>query len=152
MTKTMTILRGLPGSGKSTYCRNRWFHLTPADWATAGWDTVSVSADHFFEDPATGDYNYDPTKIGLAHATALCHLIDAVTRGVETIVVDNTHVQAWEWAVAMKLGETHGYTVEVVDLFDGGKTNEELAERNTHRVPLEVIRAMRAKWQATKIK
>ena len=37
--------------------------------------------------------------------------------------------------------------VGIIDLFDAGMTDEELAERNTHGAPLEAIQRMRARWQ-----
>jgi hypothetical protein len=37
--------------------------------------------------------------------------------------------------------------VVVVDVFDGGLTDEDLAARNVHGVPLAGIRAMRARWE-----
>ena len=36
---------------------------------------------------------------------------------------------------------------QVIDLFDGGCTDQELFERNVHDVPLETIVAMRARWE-----
>lgn len=144
MGKKVVIMRGLPGSGKSTYCRTRWHDLTPWKYAKLSHPTVSVSADHFFE---FGDeYHFDPTKLGDAHATATCQLIDALTNGTSTVVVDNTHVCHWEWKVAQQLAETFGYDVEIVSLFDGGLTDEELASRNSHGVPLVTIQSMRKRW------
>ena len=141
----MTIMRGLPGCGKTTYCNRRWPGLTPKKWAPKGWEAVSISADHFFE-TTDGEYLYDPTKKGLAHATALCELVDALSDGTKDVIVDNTHVQSWEWMVATRLAKAHGYEVEVVDLFDGGLTDDELAARNTHGVPVDVIHRMRSIW------
>ncbi len=146
MDRKMIILRGLPGAGKSTYCQTRWPQLTPAYLAPNGWPTISVSADHYFM-TMSGEYRYDPAGIGPAHAQALCNLIDCIKNNVSTIVVDNTHAMNWEWKVAARLAEVTGYTIEIVDLFDSGKTDEELAARNTHGVPVEAIKNMRAKWQ-----
>lgn len=50
-----TILRGAPGSGKTT-------------WALANRQTSTLcSADHYFTGP-DGVYRFDASKIGLAHA------------------------------------------------------------------------------------
>ena len=37
--------------------------------------------------------------------------------------------------------------IKVIDVFDGGLTDAELAERNAHGVPEEVIGRMRARYQ-----
>ncbi len=146
MTKTLLILRGLPGSGKSTLCKERFPGLTPFALAPAGYSPVSVSADHFFT-TLSGEYNFDITKLGEAHSTAQCQLVDALWAGRETVVLDNTNTQHWEFALARKLGQAFAYNVEIVEVFDGGCTDEELAERNTHGVPLDVITKQRARWE-----
>jgi hypothetical protein len=40
-----------------------------------------------------------------------------------------------------------GASVFILDLFDGGLTDEQLFERNDHGVPLETIQAMRSRWE-----
>jgi len=144
--KRLTILRGLPGSGKSTYISKTFPGATPYHMAPAEWSPVIVSADHFFTNFSTGEYNFDSARIGEAHAQAQMKLLLALEDGREHIIVDNTHVQAWDWQVAAKLANLFGYTVDVVDLFDGGLSNEALAARNTHRVPVEIIAGMRLRW------
>ncbi len=41
----------------------------------------------------------------------------------------------------------HNISVTVLDLFDAGLTDEELAERNLHKVPVDVITRMRDRWE-----
>lgn len=146
LTKNLTILRGLPGSGKSTYCRDKFPGLTPSRWAPPKWSPLSISGDHFFTS-MSGEYNFDPTKIGEAHTAARCDLITAMVNEVEQIVVDNTHSRKWEYADTILLAKSFGYKIDVIDLFDGGCSDERLAERNTHGVPLEKITAMRERWE-----
>lgn len=146
MTKTLTILCGLPGSGKSTRARLMFPGLTPAGIAPPGWSPVVVSADHYFT-RLTGEYVFDVKRLGEAHSNAQCHLVRAMKAGVEQIVVDNTHSQLWEYQLADALAVAFSYEVEVIDLFDGGCTDEELAVLNTHGVPMEVIQGMRSRWQ-----
>jgi len=45
------------------------------------------------------------------------------------------------------MGKRYGYRVAVVSVFDGGCTDEELAERNEHGVPLEGIVKMRERYE-----
>jgi predicted kinase len=143
------ILRGMPGSGKSTFAKNRWPGLTPVSLAPAGWSPVSVSADHFFTDIVTGEWNYDGAKVGQAHSVAKIGLLRALEAQIPEVVVDNTHSRRWEYAEHIELARVFGYEVEVIDLFDGGCTDEELAERQkaTHNVPIEYIAKQRERWE-----
>lgn len=131
--KKVYIMRGLPGAGKSTWIKNN----TPG--------AVVCSADHFFE--KSGTYQFDPTNLGKAHAECFAKFQKALERGAETIVVDNTNTTKWEFEKYQNLANLHGYDVELVKIFDGGLSDEDLANRNTHGVPLENIRRMRSRWQ-----
>jgi adenylate kinase family enzyme len=55
--KILYILRGLPGSGKSTLAKSLSNALTG-----------HIEADMFFVDKESGEYRFDPTKLGQAHS------------------------------------------------------------------------------------
>ena len=145
-TMRMYILRGLPGSGKSTYARGRWPGLTPARYAPMGWSPMAVSGDHFFTS-LDGVYAFNLSQLGEAHVDAQRHLIRALEAKTPEVVVDNTHSRLWEFSVALELARVFGYEVEVVDLFDAGLTDEELAGRNSHGVTVEIIAKQRGRWE-----
>lgn len=128
----LIIMRGIPGCGKSTMLKA----LQP--------DVVG-SADFFFE--KTGEYIFDGSKLPEAHNECWETVTKAILAGVKIVAVDNTNTQRWEYQRYIDFAEARGYVVNIVDLFDGGFTDEELAARNTHGVPLEAIRRMRARYE-----
>lgn len=136
----IVIMRGLPGSGKSTLAR------TIAANQPAG-AAVIVSADDFFVGD-DGVYRFNPAQIADAHAQCLARFEAAISDPkVQLVIVDNTNTQRWEFAkyVAPRAGIEASVTI--IPVFDGGLTDEELAARNTHGVPVEAIRRMRARWE-----
>ena len=136
MRKKIVIMRGIPGSGKSTYVREN------LDGA------FICSADNYFEELAelnqtTYLEEFKPWLVGKAHQHCWGSFIHAtVIMDEPLVVVDNTNIHHWEYENYVLLGEQMGYEVEVVQIpFDSDKA-EVYHRRNTHGVPLEVIQRM----------
>jgi len=127
----LLIIRGLPGSGKSRLGARQDCMMVAAD-------------DHFYDE--NGVYRFNPKDLPAAHANCL-NTTRACLECGNDVVVHNTFSCRWEIQPYLDLAEETNSLVVVVDLFDGGLTDEELFERNTHGVPLETIRAMRARWE-----
>lgn len=123
MAKKLNIMRGCSGSGKSTYIR---MHFPNA---------FICSADHYFM--KDGHYQFDGKDINKAHQTCFVKFIEAVMDGVEDIVVDNTHTQAWELAPYVQGGGSFGYEVEIHTLI---VDPEIAAKRNVHGVRLRDVK------------
>lgn len=124
--KTVKILRGLPGSGKSTWAKNNF--LKPI-----------ISADDFHM--IDGVYKYDPTKAGEAHADCLRRFTRSLIVGDQdtTIIVDNTNTRTFELAPYVQLAIAWGADCEILYF---PCTLEDAIKRNTHGVPDSTILAM----------
>lgn len=133
----LIIMRGLPGTGKSTLAKKIAKKI--------GGATI-VSADDYFIDARDGVYKFRPSGIGLAHRQCQSRARLALERG-QNVIVDNTSTQSWESQPYRNMAEKAGAAVEVVDLFDGGLNDKDLAARNTHGVPAMAIARMRARWE-----
>lgn len=123
------IVRGLPGSGKSTLGAT----------LAAG---RCYSADDFFvgED---GVYRFDPTKLSEAHSACQENVARALGAG-EVVAVANTFCERWELMPYFKIAK--GARLVVISLYDQGYNDVELARRNSHGVPAEAIRKMRQRY------
>lgn len=123
------IMRGLPGSGKSSWVATQ--SKTPECW-------VVCSADHFH---MVGDeYRFDPKNAGAAHSRCLYKFVEALSRNeVDVLVVDNTNTTAVELAPYVRLCEAFGVEYEIVWVIASPLT---AYRRNVHGVPYDVIHRM----------
>jgi predicted kinase len=126
----VTILRGIPGSGKSTYiCKN--FR-----------EACIVSADDFFMEGT--EYKFDPSKLPQAHAACLREYAEWLMlverhRCWWPLVVDNTNTSVMEVAPYAALALAYGASLRIVTI----KCDPVVAAaRNVHGVPLRAVMAM----------
>lgn len=138
MSKVMYIMRGLPGSGKTTLARALASNVL-------GRYKVIVSADDYFVTP-DGEYHFDPAKLGAAHGQCQQRAKGACMDGV-VVVVDNTNTTRWEMEPYLVLARQYGYNVQVVTV-ETTLSSEDLAARSTHGITAERIQQMRAGWEA----
>jgi len=126
MEKILYIVRGIPGSGKSTFAK------------TLGGQ--HYEADMFFID-GNGEYKFDGSKIKLAHNWCMIQTQKAMVDDEPKIVVSNTFTQEWEMETYFKLAEENGYKVFtiIVENRHGGV--------NQHGVPEDKIELMRNRFQ-----
>lgn len=126
MSKRVIIMRGIPGSGKSTYVRNRF----PG--------ALVCSADHYFEQ--SGEYKFDASKLSEAHSACLRRFVRAVAHyGSLLVVVDNTNISAAEIAPYFQLAQAYGYEVTIYTVECQPAV---AAKRNVHGVPEATIERM----------
>ena len=126
MVNILILLRGLPGSGKSTAAK--LFNKSP-----------HFEADMFFMD-ANGDYQFDINKIKDAHNWCKSSVMDAMKKEYPIIVVSNTFTEEWEMDAYYKMAEELGYRVisMIVENRHGGK--------NEHGVPDDKLEIMKNRF------
>lgn len=117
--KRCIVLRGLPGSGKSTFT------------SQLGEDAIICSADHYFE--RSGTYIFDPKMLFLAHKICRNKFEAAVRSGAPLVVVDNTNIKYKDWKDYMTYALEHGYYVTVAEAQE--RDIDVLMSRGKHGVP-----------------
>jgi predicted kinase len=140
------VLSGMPGSGKSHYTR--------------GLKDIEVfSADHFFIN-ADGEYKFDHTKIGEAHAKCFRDYVEHLQHQRAEcdknennnypypVVVDNTNLTAAEMAPYVQAANAYGWPVKIVTI---SCPPEVAFKRQTHNVPLAAYMHMFANFRDRKL-
>lgn len=135
------IMRGLPGSGKTTWIKKLVEQgLPPALVGQGGY--VCVSADDYFM--KDGEYKFDPARIGHAHAVCFRNFLDIITLAnlspeLNYVVVDNTNISAFEIAPYVQAANAFGIESEIITVWCEPM---KAAARNVHQVPATVVLQM----------
>jgi len=117
------IMRGIPGSGKTTHIEQNYS------------DAVVCSSDHYFTDE-DGNYNFDIEHIGVAHKQSKEKFYSALERKETPIIVDNTNTRWWEMEDYVYAAEEAGYDIVFIRLV----TDVETAyNRNIHNTPRDIV-------------
>jgi predicted kinase len=133
--KRLIILRGLPGSGKSTVAKE----------LQGGVPTrVICSADDFFVHD--GVYKFDAKLLRAAHEYCRNKAFAAMISRMSVVIIDNTNTQKWEYKDYIQFATEHGYKVETIKV--GNLTDLDLYySRNVHGVPREALERMAARFE-----
>ena len=133
-TGDLILLRGLPGSGKSTLGEIILHSFKSNN------EKMVISADDFFID-TNGNYNFDGSKLKEAHNDCLLRCVDRMKNEIVKIVVANTFTQEWEMEKYFEIAERYKYRVHtlVVENRHGGE--------NIHGVPEDKLQQMKDRFQ-----
>ena len=130
--RKVIIMRGPPGSGKSTHTKKKFPKA------------IVCSADHYFMDQ-NGNYKFDASEIKKAHLECQENFKKALKEVAPLIVVDNTNTRLWEFENYVKLAKESGCEVRIIRL----QADVRLAiKRNIHNVPEEKIREMHKRFES----
>jgi hypothetical protein len=124
----VTIMQGVPGSGKSTIAK-KLRQMDP--------NSEIVSADDFFVQ-ADGSYVFDRTKLGDAHKQCQAKARMALEKKM-SVIVDNTNIKKKDAQFYLDLAKEFNAEVQVIRVVSDFK--------NVHNVPQEVVDRMNAEME-----
>jgi len=135
--KTVYLMFGLPGSGKSTKVQE--ISKNSLVFSIHSTDDYWIRPD--------GYYDWNPARIKEAHEWNFREYSHSVEGNygylIDTIIVDNTNLRFGDAKRYIDKATAEGYTVVLVEPETPWRYDaEECAVRNVHRVPLETIKKM----------
>ncbi|XP_058700300.1 NEDD4-binding protein 2-like 2 isoform X4 [Poecile atricapillus] len=135
--KLLLVLRGLPGSGKTTLSRVLLGQSR---------DGIVLSTDDYFRQQY--GYSYNAAQLGDAHEWNRKRAKQAMEQGKSPVIIDNTNTQAWEMKPYVEVALEKGYRVEFHEPDTWWKFDpEELEKRNKHGVTREKIAQMLERYE-----
>jgi adenylate kinase family enzyme len=135
--KYLILIRGLSGSGKRTLAE---LIIANEEKRTA------ISSDDFFFDE-NDNYTFVKEQIHEAHDWCKQETTSCAEQKYEIIVVHNVFSKAWELEPYFEIALKYDYRLKVINLFDAGLNDHELAKRSEANVPIYTIKSQRAKFQ-----
>jgi predicted kinase len=133
--KNLILLRGLPGSGKSTFAKTMWSEY------------VVCEADDYFVDEETGEYKFNARDLPKAHNWCKFRVETFMKDNqvndqfYENIVVSNTFTQEWEMKPYIDLANQYGYTIFTI-IVENRHGNS-----SVHNVPEETMKKMKDRFE-----
>ena len=124
----LIILRGVPGSGKSTFSEFL---------KSLGSFGYHHETDKYF--CIDGVYKFDPSKLGENHAKCFHDFKISVNNNDGNIILSNTSVATWEYEKYKQYAESKGFRVFVITMSQ--------QFQNIHGVPDEKVESMKRKFQ-----
>jgi predicted kinase len=129
----LILVRGLPGSGKTTLSEIILQHPSSRP-------PEVLSADDFFINDK-GEYNFDGSKLKEAHNYCQFRCSERMRQQIIRIVVANTFTEEWEMDIYFDMAKRYRYRVHtiVVENRHGGE--------NVHGVPENKLQQMKERFQ-----
>lgn len=131
INRTIILLRGLPGSGKSSL----------AKILSESGKYPIFSVDDYFTKSETNEYQFDFKENHIAYKSCETNVENELKKGTEKIFVHNTFTLEWEMEPYFKLAQKYNYSVFVITIENRHKG------KNIHNIPHEQLLKMAAKYK-----
>ncbi|MDF1685029.1 MAG: hypothetical protein P1U36_10300 [Legionellaceae bacterium] len=138
-SKIVIIMRGCPGSGKSTASQALINYLSATEVMPAS-SMSKCSADDYMVNE-DGAYEYDGSKIGSVHKLCKEKFMTSLAEKNNLIIVDNTSIKLFEFKNYALEARKQGYEVYQWEL--------ELRFDNIHGVPLDKLEQMQKDYKTS---
>lgn len=142
--KTVFIIRGLPGSGKSALAES----LVSSIKQKYGSIRIRIVSENFYFEHPDGTFKFEKMNIGRARSACLSSFVDGLRDGFQKIIVDNIHSEIWEYMNFAKLARAYDYQVIILEInCPDQKCALAFHARNTHAIPVSACINLYLRWE-----
>jgi predicted kinase len=140
--KRMFLVRGVQGSGKSTFARMiaSKFGKRLGNVPDGEERCMIVEADEYFINP-DGEYEFNANELPDAHRWCQLRAKEGMLKSI-IVIVANTFSRNWEMDPYKKMASEYGYDVNVIECQNNFGS--------THNVPEEIVQRTRDRWEANR--
>jgi predicted kinase len=128
--KSLVLLRGLPGAGKSSLAA-----------VLARGSAPVFAIDDYFTDVETGRYEFRHAENHMAYKQCADRAEEAMKEAFPLVIIDNAFTLEWEMETYFKLAMQYGYRIHVVTV------EKRHSGKNVHGVTEEQLRKMAEKYR-----
>ena len=129
MSKSLILLRGVPGCGKSTM----------ADLLSENGKYPIFSVDDYFTD-SKGKYEFDYSKNHLAYKSCEENTRHAMEQGISKVLVHNTFIFEWEMKPYFDLANLMDYRIFslIVEKYHNNENIHSISESDIEKMALKL--------------
>ncbi len=141
----LILMRGASGSGKSYKAKSLQLN-----------GGIILSTDDLFisKECIKGIFHevylWSPNCLGSAHKVTQEKCRVAMAQKISPVIIDNTNIKLWEMEIYIDYAKQFNYTVSYEESDTPWKNNAEICyAKNSHNVPLDVIKKQIANFEST---
>ena len=134
-TKVAIILRGVPGSGKSTFVNT--LRCLPG--------TVAVHAVDDLHVDSLGNFLWDEENQERLYTLNFANFVKSCAEGASLVICDAINIEVGDFQKYVDIASQYEYSVYVVT--PNPPTPEQSTKRNTHHTSSSQAREMYSRWQ-----
>jgi len=135
--KQVYILRGLPGSAKSTLADE----LAKASFYENRSVAIHTTDNYHM---VNGRYQYDASKAGEYHKKNLLAFQKSCKSGIDTVICPNTNINKEQYQKYVDYAKLHDYRVTIIVMDEFRETV--CGRRTEHKMPKELIYSMKQRF------
>ena len=146
--RTVYILRGVSGSGKDYYIKNKEERISDNSKYYSKDDYVVISSDDYFY-KKDNSYSFNPRELPIAHSECLHDFLTAIKSKVPRIYISNIHSKQWEYNNYIRIACMCGYLFKIRELeCPDDDTLQYFTDRSIHNIQLNKNKVFYDNWES----